>query len=41
MVHRSPCPVAVVPLPGGPKHPLWATRTETADRVADRQEVVG
>lgn len=34
MVHRSPCPVAVVPPPGGPEYPLRATRTEAAERVA-------
>ncbi|MHC1557787.1 universal stress protein [Actinomycetospora sp. C-140] len=30
MVHRSPCPLAVVPPPGGPRHPL--ARTQDARR---------
>lgn len=30
MVHRAPCPVAVVPPPGGPRHPLAAARVEAA-----------
>lgn len=29
MVHRAPCPVAVVPPPGGPHHPLAGTRGAT------------
>jgi nucleotide-binding universal stress UspA family protein len=32
MVHRSPCPVAVVPPPGGPRHPLPAPRAEAVSR---------
>jgi nucleotide-binding universal stress UspA family protein len=30
MVHQAPCPVAVVPPPGGPRHPL-VSRRETRD----------
>ncbi|PVZ06825.1 universal stress protein [Actinomycetospora cinnamomea] len=32
MVHRAPCPVAVVPPPGGPRHPLRAPRVEAVVR---------
>jgi nucleotide-binding universal stress UspA family protein len=38
MVHRAPCPVAVVPPPGGPRHPLHGIGTATV--VAEVQEVV-